>query len=342
MYSGSQSMPLYFDNTNTSYSETNRTFASPQDWTLHSITTLVVHFYGDSENVPGQLYVKINNTRVNYDGPADAVTYRQWIQWNIDLTALATSVVQGVNSLTLGMEGTGSNGTLLIDDILLYEVPPESTIVGPVGPVDPGTDGLLAAYGFDGDVLDTSGNGNNGTVMGTPGYAQGVVGQALDLPGDGASYVDLGANPLFGMQETNQMTVATWVTIRSIPAAWSPVVAKGENAWRLGNYNEENRYHYGITFWQNAGYNADGVTVVGADEWHHVAGTFDGTNVLLYLDGVIDTSNTTEFPIGTNAFNVAVGLNPEATDRTWDGLIDELYIYNRALSPGEVKYLSVP
>ena len=95
-----------------------------------------------------------------------------------------------------------------------------------------------------------------------------------------------------------------------------------------------------MTWWQNAGYNADGVTVVGFDEWHHVAATFDGTNVVLYLDGAVEAANTTEFPIAENGLNTEIGRNPESTDRTWDGLIDEVLIYNRALSEDEILILA--
>jgi hypothetical protein len=206
--------------------------------------------------------------------------------------------------------------------------------------IEPGTDGLLAAYSLDGDVSDSSGNGHDGTVMGDPGFVEGVAGLALDLDGDG-DYVDCGANPLFGMQETNNMTAAAWVTIRSIANQWAAIVAKGEHAWRLGNASLDPRFHFGITIW-NAPDTAstDGVASVGFDEWHHVAGVFDGANIILYVDGALDISVPTTEPIGTNDLNVFIGDNPEATGRYWDGLVDEVLIYNRALSESEVAFLA--
>jgi hypothetical protein len=212
-------------------------------------------------------------------------------------------------------------------------------------PVDPGTDGLLAYYPLDSAgrsiTKDASGNANDGTIVGDPVFiADGVVGNALDFDGAG-DYVDCGSNPLFGMQETNQITVATWLTIRSVANQWGAAVAKGENAWRLGNVSLDPRFHFGITIW-NAPDTAsvDGVTAVGFDEWHHVAGTFDGANISVYLDGVVDATAATTVPIGTNALNVFIGDNPEATGRFWDGAIDEVYIYNRALSDLEIQFLA--
>ena len=72
----------------------------------------------------------------------------------------------------------------------------------------------------------------------------------------------------------------------------------------------------------------------------HVAGTFDGANISVWLDGVVDATVPTTEPIGTNDLNVLIGENPESPGRFWDGLIDEVYIYNRALSDLEIMYLA--
>jgi hypothetical protein len=223
----------------------------------------------------------------------------------------------------------------LMDNLKITMVPSKT--------VDPGTDGLLAYYPLDdassGITSDASGNGNDGTLMGDPQFVPGVVNQAIDLDGDG-DYVDCGDNPLLGMQETNEMTAACWLTIRSIPAAWAGIVAKGEHAWRMSNVNLDPRFHFGISFWTEPTPSIDGVTAVGFDEWHHVAGVYGNGSVSVYLDGVLDASAETATPIMANEFNVEIGRNPEGTDRTWDGLIDELLIYNRALSAEEVSFLA--
>jgi hypothetical protein len=215
--------------------------------------------------------------------------------------------------------------------------------VGPQ-PVDPGTDGLVAYYPLDaayrGSTPDASGNGNDGAIMGDPAFVEGVVAQAIDLDGDG-DYIDCGAAEIFGMQETNAMTAAAWVTIRSIPAAWSAVVAKGEYAWRISNANMDPRFHFGITIWNAPDtFGTDGVIAVGYDEWHHVAGTFDGATISLYVDGVLDINVPTTEPIGANEASVLIGENPESAGRYWDGLIDEVILYNRALSMNEVLFLA--
>jgi hypothetical protein len=204
--------------------------------------------------------------------------------------------------------------------------------------VDPGTDGLVAAYSLEGDATDASGNMLDGTIMGDPNFVEGVAGMAMDLDGVD-DYVDCGNDPI--IDAISEISVSAWLNIRSINTAWQAAVVKGENAWRLGNVNLDPRFHFGITIW-NAPDTAsvDGAIEVGFDEWHHVTGTFDGANISVYLDGVLDTSVPTTEPIGISATNMFIGDNSESPGRYWDGLIDEVMIYNRALSEDEILYLA--
>ena len=70
VHGGRQSMPLTYSNAAPPFrSETERTFDEPQNWTLYGVGTLTVHFRGTLDN-DGKLYVKINNTKVAYNGDA--------------------------------------------------------------------------------------------------------------------------------------------------------------------------------------------------------------------------------------------------------------------------------
>ncbi|NQV34879.1 MAG: hypothetical protein HQ515_19450, partial [Phycisphaeraceae bacterium] len=117
-----QSMPFYYSNSGGAASETKRTFAMPQDWTVGGTQTLALSFYGDPENA-GQLYVKINSAKVVYDGPENAMKTPYWTQWNIDLSSLGTNL-QSVTTLAIGVDGSNATGMLLIDDIQLYREAP--------------------------------------------------------------------------------------------------------------------------------------------------------------------------------------------------------------------------
>ena len=121
-HGGRQSMPFLYSNTGTvTTSEATRTFSPAQDWTRGGAKTLVLYFYGDPANTGGQLYVKINGTKVSYSG-ANTVQTAGWGQWNIDLASTGVNL-KAVKTLTLGVEGSGT-GKLLFDDVLLYATAP--------------------------------------------------------------------------------------------------------------------------------------------------------------------------------------------------------------------------
>ncbi len=115
-HGGRQSMPFRYSITGTyTLAEATRTFAAAQDWTRSGIKTLVVYFYGAAAN-SGQLYVKINGTKIPYGGAATDVAKEAWTAWEIDLTSRAT-LVGSVSTLTIGVDGIGAAGTLYVDDI---------------------------------------------------------------------------------------------------------------------------------------------------------------------------------------------------------------------------------
>ena len=116
VHTGNQSMPLEYENS----SEAKRQWATPQDWTLGGAQNLVLFFFGDPGNT-GQLFVKVNNSKVVYDGDASAISTPFWTQWNIDLASLGANL-QAVTSLSVGAES--GSGIVYIDDIRLYRDAP--------------------------------------------------------------------------------------------------------------------------------------------------------------------------------------------------------------------------
>jgi hypothetical protein len=123
--SGQQSMPISIDNdggfinidgtvSSPIVSEVVREFNPAQDFTRGEARTLVLHFSGTPDNT-GQLYLKINNHKITFDGD---ITQAQWQQWSIDLAPLAG--LENVATLSVGVDGAGATGLLYIDDIRLY------------------------------------------------------------------------------------------------------------------------------------------------------------------------------------------------------------------------------
>ncbi len=115
VHGGRQSMPLFFDNTSVATSEADLELSA--NWSLYGVKSLSLYFYGAAGNT-GQLYVKINGTKVAYDGPAINLARPSWQLWSIDLSQVGN--VSNVRSLTIGIEGAGAKGVVYIDDVRLY------------------------------------------------------------------------------------------------------------------------------------------------------------------------------------------------------------------------------
>ncbi|MHC4597301.1 MAG: hypothetical protein ACYS19_20440, partial [Planctomycetota bacterium] len=166
VHGGDQSMPLFYDNAGgAAYSEAELSLSPAQDWTKSGIRSLVLYFHGDAGNTGGQLYVKINNAKILFDGSPAAISRPFWTQWNIDLATAGTNLA-AVNTLSIGIDGAGVQGVLYVDDIRLYRQAPEV-----LAPQDPGTGNLVAYYAMENNTQDGSGNSHHGTPSGGPVYA---------------------------------------------------------------------------------------------------------------------------------------------------------------------------
>jgi len=323
---GSQSMPLFYDNTGTSISEAELDLA--QNWTTSGIKSFSLYFQGAAGN-GGQLYVKINGTKVPYDGDASDIARAAWQPWNIDLSAVGGNL-SNVTSLIVGVEGAGAAGVVYIDDVRLYPKEPEF-----ITPADPGSDALVAYYAFDGDASDGSGNGNHGTLNGDPQFAGGHEGSALDCDGVD-DYVSTGKSASdLGIGGNSPRTVSSWVYTRTF--ANGGIYDVGNRSatqdFCLRTYDSvENRWR--IQYW---GGDFD-FTYDTVDKWVHFTHVHDGVSTKIYANGVlivdwektIDTTDNNPFQIGCYGWQ----------NDYFDGLIDEVRLYNQALSAGEALWLA--
>jgi len=129
VHGGSQSMPVFYDNSILRYSEVEMTLTYPRDWTENGVSTLSIWFRGISDNAAETLYVALNGSAVvNHDNPNAAQT-EEWTQWNIDLQAFGVNLTN-VNTIALGLGNknnpqAGGSGTMYFDDIRLYAPLPE-------------------------------------------------------------------------------------------------------------------------------------------------------------------------------------------------------------------------
>lgn len=350
VHGGGQSMPLTYNNTASPfYSEAERTFDEPQDWTTYGVGALTVHFRGALDNT-GKLYLKINNTKVPYNGDAADIAKMIWQPWSIDLSGVSANL-RNVSSLTIGIEGAGTEGILYIDDIHLYPKAPETTTS-----VEPNRANLIAYYALDGNADDSSGNGFHGVAVNDPVYVSGVRGQAMQFDGFDdhvrITHQDR-LNPKAG-----SFSITCWAYVdptagTSGTVDWDLAVAKREASSRNGYYlgAQRSQGDASQTGWKfmlgkgNAAADRIDTPFVLAPlgEWVFVAGVVDrDLNVQkISVDGGLTWAATTP-PAGpiAPATDLAIGWDIGQNNYWFCGTVDEVHLYDEALSDEEVAWLA--
>ena len=201
-------------------------------------------------------------------------------------------------------------------------------------------DGLIAYYPFQGNANDASKFRNNGTVHGGVTLASDSLGNAnsaYDFDGtDG--YIQIPESSSY-MSAKQQVTVAAWVYPRTYKDEVG--VAVHENFWRLllsqGNVT-------GNVF--NAQWQENRVLSnqqVPLNAWSHIAFTYDGDSIRVYING--RKLNELSFPssrIGSSAASapVTIGHGIGNSQNFFDGKMDNVVVYNRALSDTEISVLA--
>jgi hypothetical protein len=200
---------------------------------------------------------------------------------------------------------------------------------------------LVAHWKLDeyyGPTAHDSAGENHGTLYGGPFWLPtwGKVGGALQLDGVD-DYVDCGNDDSLNI--TGQITLALWVnTNDSGNGQYNSYITKGDHSYGLQhkyNNNVEFFFSDGVNWywvWYPIDSSFNGV-------WHHLAGTYDGSQLKLYVDGELKAGSSHTGSIGSSTYNVNIGRNSEATDRLYNGLIDDVRIYNYALSANEILQL---
>jgi len=196
--------------------------------------------------------------------------------------------------------------------------------------------GLVGHWKLDGDANDSAGS-NHGTLFGNPTWVNDPNrGWCLDLEGEG-DYVDVGDS--LSLTFAGEISVACWIKVRKFDRNWNAVVTKGDD-WVLARTREDNRVAFLCQGPVGGGWPEVYSVDVNDGEWHHVAGVYDGSKLYLYQDGVCTDSKSLHGSINRNWSRVLIGENGQTPDRFWNGFIDDMRIYNRALTAEEVGVLA--
>ena len=202
------------------------------------------------------------------------------------------------------------------------------------------TDGLVAHYKFDGNANDSSGNGNNGVVHGATLAADrfGNANSAYSFDGDDWIQV---ANSASLSSLTKDMTFSAWVNVRELGFfGWVQILAKGTN---MRQYGFGLRMEDGDFVWVNNVRKEISVAVDGGvlpmNEWYHLTASYNGSRIIAYVNGVVVGFTDVEDEFVANMDDLYIGKDIPGDTEYFNGALDDLRIYNRALSAAEVKAL---
>lgn len=200
-------------------------------------------------------------------------------------------------------------------------------------------EGIVGAYSFNeegGETIYDAAGGHDGSVYG-PRRVQGKFGRALNFVAEDPDAAVIPGSPDFALTEA--FTVEAWVRPR-ILSSYAPILTKSD-----GPYEGIFELTAGGTEWGvpsawifTHGYSAkeaDGESELPAETWTHLAMTYNGELLRLYVDGKLAGSQSSPPPIEREGeLNVGIG---SSTGTAFDGKIDELRIYERALDAAEIQ-----
>ena len=198
-------------------------------------------------------------------------------------------------------------------------------------------------------AVDSSGYGDNGTVLGPAGWFNGPDGGGLKFDG-GAARIQVPDEPQ--LDPAKSITVSAWIERTGSPGAYKYVVAKGGHGCIAASYGLYSGPNGGLQFYVSRGNGTvyarspDAGPSVWDGQWHLAVGTFDGVTIRLYVDGV-QIGQGTQYPGPieyqlSDSNDLFIGAYPSCGQENFDGAISDVRIWNAALGASQVAQLNQP
>jgi len=183
--------------------------------------------------------------------------------------------------------------------------------------------------------VDMSGVGNNGTLINGVGYSTDNKGSMVF---DGVNdYADCGnTTSLSDIGGTTNITVSVWAYYNAYGGggqSYSVMTVKG-NPWTWLLENPSNTFKFRITA-GGADVNVADTSAHSLNTWYNVVGTYDGSSMRIYVNGVLKNTKTQAGTLATNTSTAKIGTF-QGTNYNLNGKISNVSIYNRALTAVEI------
>lgn len=247
------------------------------------------------------------------------------------------------NDFNIGRTNSGEYFPGLIDQVRIFDYARTPAQVA----LDYNRGAPVGWWKFDecqGTTLhDSSGNGNTGTWNGTGGGTQTAVGTCTTSGtawGNGATGkynaslnfdgTDDHVDAILSSAVTSNTTISAWVYITQDNGTWRTIAGSGDNDYAYLRFADTNCVAFTYT-------NDNTCATIAKNAWHHIVGVYDGTNKTLYIDGILKNQKAVS---GHSFSNIGIGAQYGGAASTWfNGQIDDVRIYNYALTPLQVKGL---
>jgi PKD repeat protein len=274
---------------------------------------------------------------VNFtDASAGSITNRSW---NFGDGSTSTAVnpshtysVAGTYTVSLTVTGSGGSNTKTNSNFI--NVTPSGG--GTTQPPATSSNGLVAAYGFEeasgSMIADASGKSNHGTIKEAVRINTGKYGKALKFDGVN-DWVTV--NDSVSLDLSSSMTLEAWVYPQTT-AGWRTVILKeksGDAVYYLDSSNDVKLPDSGINIGGIKSIN--GANQLPVNQWTHLASTYDGQYHRLYVNGTEVAKSAKNALIQQSGGALRIGGN-SVWGEYFQGYIDEVRIYNRALTPSEI------
>lgn len=352
VHGGAQSMPLTYANTDgISHSQAVRTFETTQDWTAAGAKAMSLWFYGNLDNGVERMYVSVEDNigragAAEYENPK-ALKFHAWQEWNIDLAQLAQAGVDlsRVEKLCIGLgqpggASSGASGKIYIDDIRLY---PSRCVAeyAPAGDLDGDCDvdyddlQRLLDNWLESFVWDSTGGHDGSGCLELDGSGERIFVPAAPFPREAFTY-SIWFNPAATMDENSgRQDLIYWSGGGPAPGARPALVHNIDGSGRLRvsiMLDTMDSDLEGLAFTNSRSFEAG--------LWCHVAFTFDGSRMRVYVNGAQE--NVLESS-GVHWQRHTPGLYLGASTggaNAFGGKLDDVRIYGRALSAADVTHLA--
>jgi PKD repeat protein len=309
---------------------------------LITVTTATADF--TASPVSGVASLVVNFT------PVTAGTFTTWT-WDLpgsSTPSIVNSTAQAVSatypsagSYPVTLTASGSSGSVTKTYPNLIAVTAAlPTATAPPAASKTSLVGLVAAYDFDGinglKIADASGTGNLGTIKEAVSITTGHSGNALKFDGVN-DWVTI--NDSASLDPTTGMTLEAWVYPQSLTGGGKTVILKEKSGGEVYALYAREDANLPVSYFNDGGsyHGVFGTKALTLNQWTHLVGTYDGKYQRLYVNGSQVAQQAQSSSIQQSTGELRIGGN-SLWSEFFNGYIDEVRIYNRALTPAEVSY----